>query len=1300
MGGKKCAGSGNRYYTKTAGAGPSTLPPPRVFYEDQASNLNVEPATWVDCSGYEFTWTAGPIEENYPFQRQSPKSKAPLGFFLFQLYPPRARSHKCLKLVSSADGALPCMPCRGVALEIAVLQHQAAKPFGSVLRTCEHTYTQRLAKISYLQKQLNSAKLKASDATKDLKWARERVKRYREILEFAGQTLVPALHRILSVALKERWGPTKLLERLRSAANGQYHPRSYSAMDIHLGVLFYELGGAGLVHAANHSYLALPSLSTLQKYRRRLKITPSTDAVKLLEIVDNINVTYGPRQLTDCDPVDDAKDERCGLTAAWDEIANEEKIDYFPEKDHMGGNCLEHADCVETLEIGDDTKTVDAAVKAVRDGRLHIAPESTVATISRLSRKGYGARPVLIAPTCKKRTYQQAVRQTLYVLEAWRRAEHGEKKHGPIFNVASDGDAIRRAAFFVVCMSDEIKEGHPLYPNLRELFPLGLNPRIGKNGVSMDFDYKHLIKRLCTLLCSSDGMLVNDEAVNKNIILLLLERIPNRRWAETSVISLLEPDDAQDVTRAIKLLSLITDVHTINTTDLDPTQLSQYRALCVLGEMFHALLQPFINPFLTLTEQATSLVKFSHILCGLYSKNTRSFCSNQLYGDLQTMVKAAILYVEKARNLGGSTAKVYFCLLGTDILESLFGRSRMLGGHSPNASLGELVWRFQSAMNIDAIFEKHPELERPRRRLEMLQAKDMDHLRPPDWKPECVSVGTCNIVECWRVGVVAAEKTLRAHGVTMDESFEEIFARPATDLLRPFGKYVAISDGVDRSMAEASDDVPSEDQLINTSPSILRIDFDLVAATEQAERDARAAKPHSLQACIGDDRNTMVHKKSIVKIWFDMTRGEHKSFDRALRVRGFKTGGKGWAVELRSRGDDSTNTRLQFQLGNLFATLISPDGVTVALAIAKAAVIKRTTSSSSRCEDVVEAPLAEVCLEASSYTVTGQVLSMRPIAAGGTLWAWDGDMVRLMGKRQSKASTDGTAPSQSRELMFSVPGGLLRALQCQRLESYDVPDGALGPAFDRDTTWAILYSQLYDAWSGLKRSAGRSQTLQSSIPVFHKTTGLFPYVLQPCETYIHGVTWSSLATAAGIALNSDKRTCLVCGKAGIKQGDLQQHVGAHLLKTRAGMRDESAKRQVAMSMPCGFCGGDGCTVAIKGGGTGIVHSTCPQVYNFKISTTRDYSIKRPCTNVPVVCPLRCGEIHWKYNFQEHFERRHPTWASINGTDFDTFKARIQVSAAEQLGLGVLPSNVRVWPPLAHTPFVPPSDKENIAPLRA
>ncbi|KAJ7654345.1 hypothetical protein B0H17DRAFT_1214334 [Mycena rosella] len=568
----------------------------------------------------------------------------------------------------------------------------------------------------------------------------------------------------------------------------------------------------------------------------------------------------------------------CGHALMFDEIAIDPKVDYMSAIDEMAGFCLEHVSALETLVIGKDTKTVDAAVAAVNDGKVHVAHEATVGAISHLSRHDYGAKPVFIAPSCKKGGWRGMLETMQSTLEAWKHSPDGEAKHGPILTVASDGDHARRVALFMLCMHSEIVEGNPLYLLICNL--LGFNRRVGKDNIVMDMDYRHEFKRICTLLCSALGMLVKNVCVNRDLLVRWFERLTNHDWSEHGIENLLHPTDPQNVSRAVQLLLCIVEIRTIDKTGLDPTEEAEYEALCLLGEVLEALLQPFINPQLSLSQQITSLVTFAHLACGLYMQNGTSFMSNQLYGDLQTMVKAAIIVTARTQLLD-PLLDVLICLLGDNPVETLFGRSRMCGGHAPNCSISELLTRFASAMNLDNVFRHHPELERSPRRLKLVRGRDNDHVGPTQWKGE-IAAGSCDIELCYNLGIDVAEGILRKHSVAEPKSFRDYWRKhPDRDLQRPFGgKYPALSSEIDRSMVNTSpSDASDTDSSVNP---VFEYNFDARMALDKAQQAVTSDNPHSIFAVI--DSGQQYPKTSIVRVWFQ-AHSNHSSHDRIQRVR-------------------------------------------------------------------------------------------------------------------------------------------------------------------------------------------------------------------------------------------------------------------------------------------------------------------------------------------------------------------------------------------------------------------------------
>ncbi|KAK7020781.1 hypothetical protein R3P38DRAFT_2380104, partial [Favolaschia claudopus] len=204
--------------------------------------------------------------------------------------------------------------------------------------------------------------------------------------------------------------------------------RNYTQYEIDLAMLIYELGGGAAVHGMNHSIFALPSRNTIQTYRRQLQLVPSISGLQFSDI-SRILRLYLPLI-----PVG----RKCGHTLSLDELAADPRIDYIPETDEMGGLCLEHISELETVTVGKDLRAVEAAVTAVKAGKVHISHEVCVGAISHLYGTNYGVKPIYMGPTCKKGPWQDGVRLIEVIIAAWKRSPDGEAKHGPLMSVSTD----------------------------------------------------------------------------------------------------------------------------------------------------------------------------------------------------------------------------------------------------------------------------------------------------------------------------------------------------------------------------------------------------------------------------------------------------------------------------------------------------------------------------------------------------------------------------------------------------------------------------------------------------------------------------------------------------------------------------------------------------------------------------------------------------------------------------------------------------------------------------------------------
>ena len=78
------------------------------------------------------------------------------------------------------------------------------------------------------------------------------------------------------------------------------------------------------------------------------------------------------------------------------------------------------------------------------------------------------------------------------LIRVWGENDDGEKRCGPLWSIATDGESTMRSCRFQVCMSQELAPSNPLYPVLHSL--PGLNLFTGPNDVTMTCDPKHIFK--------------------------------------------------------------------------------------------------------------------------------------------------------------------------------------------------------------------------------------------------------------------------------------------------------------------------------------------------------------------------------------------------------------------------------------------------------------------------------------------------------------------------------------------------------------------------------------------------------------------------------------------------------------------------------------------------------------------------------------------------------------------------------------------------------------------------------------
>ncbi|KAK7034124.1 hypothetical protein R3P38DRAFT_3496387 [Favolaschia claudopus] len=1052
-----------------------------------------------ECLGVDFSWNLDWIVESYPFAIHGSGSRVNPGYHLLSVDVAassiRVRSNRCTG--SRGANSTGCASCAGLGPSIAVVQGWAQespgkKPSGRL------SHKQLAKKISGLYKQLQSERLKTPSLHLNPRkycWTLSGVfgkGLYAQIWHknktgYSNLKIIFGLPRLLSTAKKEGWGASKTTEQANLAIRGLYHPCNYTDLDKDLAILAYEYGGDALLHALHRSPFAFPTRFTIADLRRSSSLSITVGPVKMMDLLRNIEILFKDI------PV--GEEGRILHTLSQDEIAGDGRPCYLDGTDEIAGLC-EHANTeLDTLKMGSDLTAVHAAAKAVREGRVHVGKEFSVAAIARHSSRDYGAKPVLLMATCKQNSWQENAKILQMISTAWKLSPYGEILHGPIPAFASDGDPKRKAALYLLCMHRKVKPGDALYPHIAGL--RGLNLFTSEDFATMEFDPKHSWKRIRKTFCSKEGLLANGVVVNKNLLAQWLERLSSHDWSGQSIHALLNPKDPQHVPSTVKLLTLIGDLRFLDASNFTPAEANTHRALCILGEMFEALLDPFINPNLSLSQEIIQLVKFAHLSCALYLKHGSAFMPPQLYGDLQCLVKSAIFKIAHSKVLNPSL-KVFLCLLGDDVLEILFGRSRMIGGHAPNMAIDELRRRFGSALRIDEIFTRRPHLEKLAHRLSLGRSRDVDHLSPRNFIGD-LTASSCDIQACYDEGVEQAVEFLKRYGYEID--FNALFSKPDFDLMRPNGgKYPGVSKEVDRSLDEdvAVPDAADSDGVGLSPAEILRFDG---AATLAAETAAcSAAQPHSVWMKLDtDDDRKVAHKKSILRTLMDPTLDiEHaKSHDRLLRIRCYSIGGEKWD-RAASKIHDKTASDHLLKLEGLFATLVAVNKTQVALAILHCTVIKSLATHPPTYLDA--APTAELNLPDSRYEVSGQILSLVPfIDQSNTLsWAWSTKFIGFESAKAKHANSNSAA--LQRHLSICVNGRLALPLLTPEvmparallddLAADVLPDAAEAV----ESTWIFSNSQL-DVMKSTLLARGQQEEIRIQIPVYGpvKEGGKFPY---------------------------------------------------------------------------------------------------------------------------------------------------------------------------------------------------------------
>ncbi|KAG5634042.1 hypothetical protein H0H81_003657 [Sphagnurus paluster] len=127
----------------------------------------------------------------------------------------------------------------------------------------------------------------------------------------------------------------------------------------------------------------------MHKCRQKFALKITAGKVAVTDVMANISTLFG------CDAGLDIPHAQVGHILSLNEIAGDSHMCYLPKTDEMAGFCCEHVHKLLSVKMGSDLTSVLSAAQAVKDGKVHIGKEFTIASISAHAAKNYGAKPVL-----------------------------------------------------------------------------------------------------------------------------------------------------------------------------------------------------------------------------------------------------------------------------------------------------------------------------------------------------------------------------------------------------------------------------------------------------------------------------------------------------------------------------------------------------------------------------------------------------------------------------------------------------------------------------------------------------------------------------------------------------------------------------------------------------------------------------------------------------------------------------------------------------------------------------------------
>ncbi|KAF7785094.1 hypothetical protein Agabi119p4_1259 [Agaricus bisporus var. burnettii] len=1268
----------------------------QLLFRSASTSINSRSnSSWiqVECPGQWVQWSPGSIWETYPFRLH----KSGLGW-----------TPICIDESSNGeDGPGPCTACKAVPHTI-----EFRKVVERARDVKEHTpwmYLTDQQKERLMRQMTITIRRLRDRISRTVKTRRElknKIQEYKRIMMLIASNDIPRLSKLLSVSLRRGSSATTIATQIKRAIDGLYSPRGgFTQRELDVAFLCQAIGGRRLLYSLGKSH-GLPSEASVRRTKIVPRLLPSVGVPTAEEIKENIVAFLDP---TIKPPPPSVNGMLPGNTLGFDGVSIQKKCRYCPKRGVVLGLCREHSNRIDT-RVTDSTiikRLWDALESKDMENKVCWGSEATVVVVAPYSRNDYySPTPLVLSPTDKSETGDKLGQWIQVVIDTWNDHENGAAQNGPLWSIASDGDAVFRRARHELCTRYRLDSQTPLG---RKLLPLlGLNTNTSKEITTATCDPKHIFKRFATLLRGT-GTTIKDRLISSSDIreqlIKTLDIVPSE------VNDLLNTQDKQNVPKAVKLLRYLNILSTV-TPPGDEFRRVRFNYISFIGKVFSFFVEPFVDVRMNLDGQLESLSTFSHLAVALQLEHGTAFLPGPLYADSQAVIKN-IFFVVARLQLISSELSFYIIHEGTDRLERLFGDCRTLD-HGRNFDILQLSEKMAIASLINSTFERNPDLDRGHRRLDLSSTLGIDHVNPASWLGD-TCVGGVDLTTAWNngrdVAVRMLESLFGASKVENDFDFISIFSHSNRDILRPDGVYIGIRAAKDKEEHQIgevnSEHIPAaQNQAVNPIQQTPSDSFTALSAPHDASDIVNMEVEHSLEdlgleedlpddphedlkACRsflveGDNINIDSAVSSIhADSWRQMS-------DRVYRVRG-------WKLEHSNTSkfhglmdaEDVVDGEL-LKVYDVVGLLVRTND-TVCFAVME--VNSFTTRDGRKKIVTLSAKYSDLTSEASDYMVSGQIIKLIPSEKQLGYWEWAKEYIDPSSRSKHR--------QKKRSFTIDVPSHLIHPLTVHMISYPNEPQ----PTRLR---WALateeLDEQMMHAWQLSSPELNSSISSFESIPMIDNPEGL-PYRNRD-GAQIQNLLTNQLSSqtrtgqdsfvVADQSLNGNRPlhpetivACLVCGFT-IQLRKMRQHVGSHILWDMRGQVNPPSDFDFDTAsmgiMPCGFCGIDGCLTKLTAASNCDQTITTDCKYN---DVSLDYQATSKgapdgmlCSNLPIhctICPLSPdGEpcTIWKYNALMHIAVEHEQFDSEDPylciyPDIPTsMQVAMHISRAEEAAMGI------------------------------